>query len=312
MLYQLLAKLTRKVLPAPATSVLQAKVHARRNARNQAERAAREAYWRERAGTNGYVCDEISAGVRIHLPFDSELGRLIYLGGYEENERCFVRRVLRKGDIFVDVGANIGLYTLIAARLVGSKGAVHAFEPVSKTYQRLVQNVRLNGFRNVECHQLGLSSAEGWDEITTCTDGFDAWSSFGVPAEGTECRRESVPTTTWDAFSATWGLRGRVKLMKIDIEGWEGHFLSGAALELSAPTAPDLLIEFNDKAAQAAGLTGAQVYRMLEGFGYQMFHYEGSSNSLIPESLRPRYDYLNLVATKRPERVQQMLNASRR
>lgn len=253
MFYKTVTRIARTVLPAPIAAALQAKVRTYRDACNRANRERKERLWKLRAGTDGFVRQEISDGVFLDLPFDSELARLIYLGGYEETERSFVRRVLRKGDIFVDVGANIGIYSVLAAKAVGPSGVVYAFEPVGKIFERLVNNVQLNHFKNVRCYRLGLSSSEGWDEIITCTDGFDAWSSFGLPVEGAQHIRETVRTTTWDSFVRCEGLSGRVKLIKVDIEGWEGHFLCGAATDLASRGAPHLLIEFNDDAAKTAG-----------------------------------------------------------
>ena len=77
----------------------------------------------------------LQPGLKIRLYGDSELCRLIYLGNFEATERAFLNHFLRPGDVFVDVGANIGLFTLIAAARVGPAGRVVAFEPHASDIQ---------------------------------------------------------------------------------------------------------------------------------------------------------------------------------
>src|SRR5436189_6431842 len=91
----------------------------------------------------------LQPGLKMRLFGDSELCHLIYCRSFEVTERAFLNHFLRPGDVFVDVGANIGLFTLIAASCVGPKGKVVAFEPTTVTYTRLVENIRLNHLYNV-------------------------------------------------------------------------------------------------------------------------------------------------------------------
>ena len=250
----------------------------------------------------------IDAGLQMILYFDDELSWLIYNQDFERKERHFVRRYLRPGDVFVDAGANIGLYTLIAARCVGANGRVYSFEPCGKSFRRLRASVEINHFTNVLCYQVALSNRAGLAELTVSLDGHDAWNTLAHPTCGTLFDRETVPCVTWDELANEHHLVGKVAMMKIDVEGWESPVLQGASETLSRPDAPVLQVEFTDEASQAAGSSCEQLYRLLEGLGYQMYVYDALYAKLIRERLRDAYPYSNLIAAKNEDRVMERIH----
>jgi len=265
---------------------------------------------RSRRGTTVKVM--LQPGVRLRLFTDSELSRLIYVSGFERVERQFVNALLRPGDIFVDVGANIGLFSMIAARLVAPDGRVYAFEPTERTYHRLCGNVALNRAEAIiSTHQLALSATAAILELKLAAAGMDAWNSFGEPSVGGACQSSPVEAVAWDDFAQQHGLVGKVALMKIDVEGWESQVLAGGATTLARPDAPTLLIEFTDDAALRAGTTCASLYAQLVGLGYRMFTYNPQRRCLVPDPLRASYPYVNLVAAKVPAAVEARLLAAR-
>jgi FkbM family methyltransferase len=241
----------------------------------------------------------LKGNIRILLYPDDKLSEAVYKGDFELDEQFFLYRYLRAGDVFVDVGANIGLYTLVAARLVGKSGRVYAFEPTCLTYERLTRNVELNRFRNVECAQLALSDKAECLTLTTAADGFGAWSSLAHPTAGSTFSQEEVRCTTWDNFAADHDLIGKVTSVKIDVEGWELRVINGGGEVFARPDAPDLLVEFTEVNAQAASTSCAELYHCLQQFGYSMYSINAKAKALIPEPLRDTYPYLNLLATKR-------------
>jgi FkbM family methyltransferase len=266
----------------------------------QAYRAiSRSKWWDSRRGREGFCNHWLEPSVRLRLYFDSELCRFIYQGDFETNERAYLHAFLRPGDVFVDVGANIGLFTLIAARIVGESGAVHAFEPCAKTYRRLLDNVAMNKLNNVECHQAALSDIAQTLEMSISTDGMDAWNALADrPYMGQHYEKESIQACRWDDVASERNLIGRVALMKIDVEGWETHVLNGALKSLSHDDAPVLQVEFTDSAARAAGDSCQNLYRTLESLGYRMYQYDAGSRVLHPDPMRQEYGYLNLFAVK--------------
>lgn len=205
---------------------------------------------------------------------------------------------MRPGDTFVDVGANIGLYAVSAARWVGSRGVVYAFEPNFKSFQRLRENIRRNGLTNVRCFKLALVDAVGVEALRVPTTGYDAWSSLSVPDCDAPSSIEEVDTTTWDAFVAGHGPLGHVSLMKIDIEGAEARFIQGARDFLSDRCAPVLLIEFNERALRSSGSSASHLAEGLRKLGYDIFRYEAADRSLVPADLRSLPDTCNVVACK--------------
>lgn len=260
-------------------------------------------WWESQIGKPEHVVTKIQPGVRMRLYFDSELSQRVYCGDFEWRERQFINAFLRPRDVFVDVGANIGLFTLIAAHRVGNKGHVYAFEPCSKTYHRLIANVQLNRRTNVSCYQLALSDSVAQLNMTISLDGFDAWNSLAQPITGNSFAVETVNSTTWDSFAQDQSLIGRVTMMKIDVEGWESRVLTGGYEILSRIDAPVLQVEFTEQASRSVGSSCAKLYRLLEELGYQMFIFDARSRKLVRDSLRESYPYVNLIAAKRPEQI---------
>ncbi len=266
-------------------------------------RAQRRRWWDNQQGHRAYYDVSLGRGVKMRLYLDDHLCRMIYCDDFEAAERLFLRHFLKPGDTFVDIGANIGLFTITAARLAGPSGRVHAFEPARRTFDRLLENLRLNNFTNVSCHRLAVADQAGAATLTTPVDGFGAWSSFARPLEGQSLSSEAVATVSWDHFATEHELVGRVAMMKIDVEGWEARVLAGAARTLSRPDAPVLQVEFTEEAAWAAGSSCERLYQVLEQLGYRMYLYDPRVRRLVHDPLRNRYPYLNLLAAKRPDDV---------
>src|SRR5215510_9236846 len=132
-------------------------------------RRKRLAWWRSQTGKQ-QVEVNIQDGVRMQLYPDGYLSQLIYCDGYELPEREFLKYFLKPGDIFVDVGANIGLFTVLAGRYVGAKGAVYAFEPCATTYQNLLAKLKLIVLNNVAYHRAALSEPPRRRDITVSHD----------------------------------------------------------------------------------------------------------------------------------------------
>jgi len=261
----------------------------------------RSKWWNSQVGKREYFDIKIDRGVRMRLHFDSELSRLIYVDDFERTEREFLKKFLKPGDLFVDIGANIGLFSLIAARAIGPSGKVFAFEPTGRIYGRLTHSVRLNAFQNISCFRLALSDRTGQQDFFMYKDGFDAWNSFALPASGWAFKHERVACETWDCFALANDLLGKVVMVKLDVEGWEARVLRGAAQTLRRDDAPLMQVEFTDAAAASAGSSCKDLYRILEDFGYLMFVYDPRKGELVHDPLRENYPYNNVIATKNPE-----------
>jgi FkbM family methyltransferase len=160
--------------------------------------------------------------------------------GFEQDEIRLVREQLRDVDVFVDVGANIGIYTCLAASL-GKK--VVAVEPLASNLRSLYQNIRANSLTGVEVFPMGLAASPG----LTVLKGIGAQASFlpdwAVREYKFNQQIETVcPTTTLDTILAN-RFAGQRLFIKVDVEGFEYQVLSGAAATLERCPRPAWMVE---------------------------------------------------------------------
>jgi FkbM family methyltransferase len=232
----------------------------------------------------------------INLPTDSELSQYIYQKIFETEEINFVEKFLKKGDYFIDVGTNIGFFSLLAAKIIGKDGKVFSFEPTTNTYNRLLDNIAINKLTNVTAIKKAISDQCGMLELNTSKDGYDAWNSFVKPLVGVNYKTELVETITLDSFFELNPIFEKVKLIKIDIEGWEKFALSGGTKFLSKKGAPAILIEFEEEHTKNAGYDCNSLFKNLEGLGYRM--YKIKKRKLILQENQSYFKSCNLIAIK--------------
>ncbi len=198
------------------------------------------------APARGQVEVELPAGFRLRLDLKEPAQRMIYFfGNYDErHELAMLRRLLSPGDIFWDIGANIGFYTLTASFLVGQGGRVLSFEPGAESWRALLDNLEINRVGNVRPFKMAVSESEGWVTLYSRPDLADGGASL-LARPGAACREELCPATTLDRLYRDQGLQAPT-FLKIDVEGAEERVLKGGREVLSAGEPPLLLIEMND------------------------------------------------------------------
>lgn len=169
---------------------------------------------------------------------------------------------LRGEGWFFDVGAHIGSCTLAAAKILGERGRVAAFEPTPATFARLAENVKLNDVGNVTLVNLAVGSTPGLVTL----DGGDDYNSgrSRVAADG---GGQPCAMTTLDAFWTSLG-RPPVQLIKIDVEGFELDVLLGARELLT--TGPALLLELTPVGEGPALSRAREVLQLVETAGYRV------------------------------------------
>ena len=150
-------------------------------------------------------------------------------GGFEGDERRFVRRMLRSGDLFVDGGAHVGAYTVLAARRVGPKGVVVAFEPDPENRRRLERSVAANRLGNVVVSDVALSDRDGEAAFTrdSANTGGHSLVASTIDRPGSAI---AVPTETLDGFLARRfpHAADRRVVLKLDLQGHEARAIAGA------------------------------------------------------------------------------------
>jgi len=189
-------------------------------------------------------------GSRWRLDLRTTFERQAFWSGcYDESTLARLAAGLRRGDVVIDVGANIGFYTLRLARELQrlGGGCVHAFEPIPANAERLAYNVAANGLGDVvRIHSLALGSREGRsafhreNEYDASTGNAAMIGAAVAPAFGADTEAE---VTTLDAFAERSGL-GACALIKLDVEGAELEVLRGGAATI-ARLRPAILAEYN-------------------------------------------------------------------
>jgi len=173
-------------------------------------------------------------------------------GLYELDTARVIKRLLRPGDHFVDGGANIGYFTLLAAKLVGPTGRVDAFEPLPDNRARLEANLHRNGLADrVRVHPAALSDAAGTATIHRFAgdEGNHGTASLFAGDGAVVARSISVPTVRMDeALSDT-----TPALIKLDVEGAESLAIAGMTGLLRAQRPPAVILEHNPVASRRAG-----------------------------------------------------------
>jgi FkbM family methyltransferase len=202
-------------------------------------------------------------GCQIDLDLGDLIQRMIYLGTYEQQETRLLHKYLKPGMTVVDVGANVGYYTLLSASKVGLHGRVYSFEPSPYAAQRLENTVQEDRLGNVRVFPTGLGERRGEELLFAPLAGNHSPSMFGVV--GAEAR--SVAITTLDAIMEELQVDA-IHLLKIDVEGYEGRVLAGAAKLLSQGRIRAILCEFNDYWLHRAGTDGASLYQQLVDSGF--------------------------------------------
>jgi len=183
---------------------------------------------------------------------------------WQRSLTVFIDRWLEPGEVFVDVGANLGYFTLVGANAVGRAGRVHSFEPEPRNMALLRRNLALNRFDQVVCHQVAVGAAPGSAALSLSEANLGAHHLAG-PREGHEGIR--VRLVTLDEALA--GEPRPVKLIKIDIQGGELDALDGAeALLARQARRPAVIMELNPTTLEQAdpGLERLQAFVLRHGY----------------------------------------------
>jgi FkbM family methyltransferase len=220
------------------------------------------------APRHGSRCGKIGP-VRFQFDFDLDRAvRQMYVGAYATEIVRLLRRLLRPGDTFVDVGANIGYLSSVAAGLVGGPGRVLSFEPAPPYFSRLAAVRDLNVSLNWEIFQHGLGSTEGTADLTVSAHNI-GWNSL-VPGQipsHLAAERVQVDIKRLDDCLKAAGVE-RIRVLKIDVEGYEGPVILGAGEYLRQGRIENLIVEVVPGQYPTLGLDFRQVMASLQGYGY--------------------------------------------
>ena len=245
-------------------------------------------------------------GFVVLNPQDPVISAAVAFGAFEPYETELFRKTVTSGMTVIDIGANIGYYTVIASSRTGTAGRVIAFEPAPENFGILEETIRINGFRNVDAHMLAIADAEGVFTLNlhdtnkgkhSLVKGMQNARGFATSVQ--------VMATTLESFRFEKGVE-HVDVIKMDIEGAESIALVGMPEALKK--AKVLFFEFTPSAIRKAGHDPLEVLSRLRvaGFSIHDIRERTKSKELISNDNRfidsiPNDECANLFCIKNAE-----------
>lgn len=217
----------------------------------------------------------------------------VYWGNFEHDELDFFTSYLRPRMCIVDVGANVGLYTILGSILVGPAGKVHAFEPSRDTFVWLERNIQLNGVHNVFLNQMALSDTQATmvlraDPLHPQFDSHRFVEKLDVIDKLVDTDKV-VQCTTLDEYLQSNGI-GAIDFLKIDVEGAELLVLEGASRVLSNSKDLTLMLECTRNKSYIA--------KLLFNHGYMFFQWDVTRKTLLPAEFNQVVETGNVIVRR--------------
>lgn len=207
----------------------------------------------------------ISGSKIVFYPGDAGVTFNICCGLDELVDMAYILHVATENDLFVDVGANVGQYTILACAAKGARG--YCIEPIPSTFDRLMANIYLNNIADrVKCINAGVSSSEG---TLLFTSGMLSVLNHVVSNGDKICDPIKVNVRPLDAILAGQS----ATMLKVDVEGYETRVLEGAHHVLSNPSLHSAIIELNGLGAKY-GFNDSKIVETMIAYGYQPYDYD--------------------------------------
>lgn len=194
----------------------------------------------------------------FYLLNDKYVGQRVALGKYEPYETKLILRQVKKEDVVVDVGANIGYYTVLLAKKVKK---VYAFEPDKISFEILKKNIEVNKLKNVVAVNAAVGSREGKLELYRSEENLGDHKLFKTPlgcAASPLDEGEKIKVIKLDDF-----IKEKVDLIKIDTQGWEPEVIEGAK-KLIEKDKPIIFVEYSPATYRVAKLDGKKMTDFLK------------------------------------------------
>ena len=209
---------------------------------------------------------------RLILSNRQNFATLVYTCGlWDFAEQAFLLHLLRSDDVFVDIGANVGGYTVLASVVTGARSI--AFEPVPETYMELRRNVRLNDIESlVQCHCCALGETAGVNRMTSERGGLNHIVSSEAASGTVEVAMDRLDTMLAGASC---------RLIKLDAEGYELNILRGAPETLASPNLQALIVELNGSGGRYA-VSDDDTHGEITRLGFEPCSYNAEARMLTP------------------------------
>jgi len=191
-----------------------------------------------------------------------------------------IKKFLSTNENFLDLGANIGYFSLIASRRIGVNGTVYAFEPTPSTLEQLTENIRLNNLNNIKIFKKAVSNTNGFSTFKTPagTVRNSGRSSLRLIEEAsTEIKVETV------TIDSMLDQLEKIKVIKMDIEGAEGLALDGM-VGLIRRDRPIIIMELTDHFLRQLGYSSELILLFFRNQDYKIFSLKDAVEEIFPES----------------------------
>jgi FkbM family methyltransferase len=259
-----------------------------------------------RLAANGLIRNVTPSRLKRHgavlmlNPRDPVISGSLSFGVYERLETAFFLKVCRRGMVFLDIGANIGYYSALAARRVGPEGRIVALEPDLESFHYLKETVAANGARNVVCVPKGAAAVSGSMRLHVSPDnrGDNRLYANELAVDSYEVEVVAVDELLDELEIPA------VDLIKMDVQGFEGHVLNGMMETIRRSRRLVLLSEFWPHGLRSAQTDPAEFLYQLQAAGLRIYelHPGGRLVSMrTPTSLVNRYRgrrYTNIVGVR--------------
>ena len=234
-------------------------------------------------------------GFWMNIEPSQQIDRFIYYWGcWEPNETRLIRKLLRPKDVFVDVGANDGYFSLLASKLVGRLGQVVALEPFPTTAIELRANVALNRFRNIAVIERAASDNSD-DLVLTMPHEVGTGMTTLRPVDGTSW---CVKCDRLDNLLADLPAP---RFVKIDVEGAELRVLRGMEKLLQRDSGPYVLCEVTASYLKQVGDSAGELYALMDHFGYRAYLVKGHELQVLRKGALRENDQDSVLFTKRDQ-----------
>lgn len=239
---------------------------------------------KESIGKNGFSsCEEVSdfgCSFKMHIHPRAELVSDIIRerGRYSHNDLVIMRTLIREGDFVIDIGANIGWYTLFFSSFAGSAGSVLAIEPEHGNLALLRRNIRKNSIGNVDVFSGALSDVAGKGQLFRSQEN-SGDHILNVSGEMSSREQISVTVGTLDSVIEKQGKGMIPTFIKMDVQGSEPKVLRGAR-KLFETHKPTVMIEYSPRHMHDCGSSGFEIFAFIESHGYIPFRQLGDGEEL--------------------------------
>jgi FkbM family methyltransferase len=226
----------------------------------------------------------------------------VYTGLHEFQDMAFALHLLRRGDVFVDVGANVGSYTVLAGGL-GAKCI--SIEPIKTAFDHLLLNISLNGLHGaVDARNMGAGACKG---VLKFTKGLDTVNHVATDCDARNAECTSVEVDMLDNIVA--GLQP--VLVKIDVEGFESEVISGAANMLCEESLLAVIVELNGS-GHRYGVNDSDTHKRMLAYGFKPCAYSPFSRELEVVPVISAGPSANIIYVKHVEAAAHRLKSAAR